>query len=279
MRFLLAGLGAAVALTGAGCGGGGGPTDVLSETASNLSEIRSGNLSLTLLVDPEGGGADGVGFELNGPFALRGTGRLPVARLVYTQLAGKRRGTATLISTGEEAFVEIAGKAYRLPPEQVAQLRGAAGQLESEGGLEELGIENWFEEPELSDGGDVGGAETDRVHGELNTVNAANDLLDLARDLGRIDFARIQGQTAEQLSQAARSATFELFTGKDDRLLRRLTVDVELGFDVPKDLEQLLGAVVGADVLFELGVADPNSAVSVQAPANPLPASELPGSE
>jgi len=56
------------------------------------------------------------------------------------------------------------------------------------------------------------------------------------------------------LTKATRSATFDLYSGKDDRLLRRLRIDVDFGLDVPKELRAALGTVVGANVLFELSL-------------------------
>lgn len=69
---------------------------------------------------------------------------------------------------------------------------------------------------------------------------------------------------------------FEVHTGKDDRLLRRPELEVDFGPDVPRELRGALGSLVGAKVLFELGVDDPNGTVTVAEPANALPASERP---
>jgi hypothetical protein len=66
-------------------------------------------------------------------------------------------------------------------------------------------------------------------------------------------------------------------TGQEDRLLRRLEVAVDLGFDVPSELRGALGRLVGARVDFELGIDHPNRVVRVAEPQNVLPYSELPG--
>ena len=64
-------------------------------------------------------------------------------------------------------------------------------------------------------------------------------------------------------------------TGKDDRLLRRLLMEAEIGFDVPRELRRALGDLVGATITFELEVADPNRRVTVEEPASPRPYSDL----
>jgi hypothetical protein len=258
----------------AGCGGEDRARELLSDTASNLDQIQSGDLTLRLILGPREGTKGRVGFELRGPFALR-QGGLPVAKIAYTQIAGAREATATFISTGTKAYAEVNGKAYELPPSSTEALRRAAGSGAS-GGLGQLELDDWVDDPEVSDGGDVGGAPTEHVSADLDVVAAANGLLALLRQLGR-NSLRIEGKQAEQLEDAVDSSSFDVWTGKDDHLLRRLLIEAELGLDVPESLRRVLGRVVGARFEFELGISNPNKPVSVQPPANPLPSSELPG--
>lgn len=263
----------------AGCGGGSGEDarEALSETASKLDEIRSGTLHLDFRLEPRGPtGAQQFGFALDGPFALGGSGPLPVADIEYTQTVGDDSATVTLISTGQKAYIRTEGRTYDLPAEQVKQLRGAAGQLRAGAGLGEFAIDEWIEDAEIDDGGDVGGTETDRVQAELNVVNAVRDLVGLVRQLGQ-DVPQLSEQDTERLADAVRSSRFEVYTGKDDRLLRRLELEVDFGLDVPRELRSALGSLVGAKVRFELGVDDPNRKVTVAEPEGVLPASELPG--
>lgn len=270
---LRAGLFLAVAIL-AGCGGGGGSAkQVLSRTASSLGRIRSGTLTLRLVVSPRSGTKGRIGFELRGPFALRPRG-LPVAGIAYTQIAGPREATATFLSTGKKAYAEVNGKAYELPASATAQLRQAGGAV-GKGGFGGLRIDGWIQHPKVSDGGQVGGASTDHVSSGLDVVNAANDLLGLVRLLGR-DAPRIEGKSADQLRKAVESSSLDVWSGKRDHLLRRLVLQARLGFDTPEELKRALGEVVGAKIDFELAVSHPNQPVSVPPPANPLPSSALP---
>jgi hypothetical protein len=265
------------ALSVGACGGGGDAEDVLKETADNLEQIRSGELSMRLVVTPKGQDSEPVGFELRGPFSLEGPGEFPLARIAYTQIRGSERGIATIVSTGRRAYVEVEGQAYELPPEQAAQLRLAGEELNEGEGLGELGIDDWLEDPELSDGGTVGGADTDRIEARLNVAAAAQDLVELGRGLAQGALPELSDADEQTLERATRSATFRLFTGEDDRLLRRLEVVVDVGFDVPSELRGALGSLVGARIDFELGIDDPNRRVRVAEPRDILPSSELPG--
>jgi hypothetical protein len=264
-----------LAVLAAGCGGNGHASQVMSDAAGNLGKLRSGNLTLRLVVSPREGTKGRIGFELRGPFALR-SGGLPIAKVVYTQIAGSHQGTATFISTGTKAYAEVNGKAYELPASSTNALRQAAGGSGSSNTLAELRIDNWVKDPVVTDGGEVGGTATNRVSGDLDVVAAANGLLDLLRQLGR-DAPTIAGDQAKQLESAVKSSSFELWAGRDDHLLRRLLLKADLGLDVPASLRRILGSVVGAKVDFELAVSNPNKPVSVAPPTNPLPSSQLPG--
>ena len=259
----------------AGCGSSGRANEVLSRTASKLDDIRSGELTLRLVISPREGTKGRVGFELRGPFALKRNG-LPVAKIVYTQIAGAREGSATFISTGTNAFAEVSGRAYELPPESTDPIRQAAAGIGGSNGLGQFEIDDWVEDPVVTDGGEVGGAPTDHVAADLDVVAAANGLLSLVRQLGR-EAPSIQGKEAERLEDAVESSSFDVWSGREDQLLRRLLLKANLGFDVPESLRRVLGEVVGAKIEFELAISNPNEPVSVAPPRNPLPSSELPG--
>jgi hypothetical protein len=263
---------ALLVLLAAGCGGGGGDArKVLAQTASRLGDIRSGDLTMRLVVSPRKGTKGRIGFELRGPFGLE-RGGLPVAKVAYTQIAGASEATATFISTGVKAYAEVNGKTYELASDATNVLRQAGGG----GTIAELRIDDWLDHPQVTDGGNVGGAETQHLEADLDVVAAANDLLSLVRQLGR-NAPTIKGKSADQLRDAVRSSSIDVWSGKDDHLLRRLLLKADLGFDVPDSLQRALGDVVGAKIDFELAVSDPNKAVSVPPPVNPLPSSALPG--
>ena len=269
--FLLIGVAAL-----AGCGGGGDANDVLSRTAASLGKIHSGDLTLRLVVAPREGTKGRTGFELRGPIALK-AGSLPVGRIEYTQIAGAREGKATFLSTGTNAYVLINGKAYELPDAAAEQVRSAAAGIGGSGsGLGSFHVESWFDDPKVEDGGKVGGADTDHVTADLDVVAAANGLLDLVRQLGR-QASPIAGQEAQRLRDAVESSSIDVWTGKRDRLLRRLLLKAQLGLDVPESLRRALGDVVGARVEFELAVSNPNQPVHVRPPMHPLPPTALSG--
>ncbi|MFN2506412.1 MAG: hypothetical protein ABR540_19735 [Acidimicrobiales bacterium] len=272
---------ACVLLLAAGaCGEGTEAERAAEATADNLGKVRSGQLSFRLIT---GAGdqlddSSGVGFELEGPFALPAPGALPVARIDYTQLAGGERTTAQVIATGTKAFISVGGSVYELPAAQVESLR-APKDGEGDSGFGSLRIDDWMEEPQLSAGEDVDGTATDRIQGNVDVVRTLNDLFAFGRQAGasELNVPEISGEDAEQLRRVTQSATVDLLTGREDRLLRRMAVDVRLVAQVPEEVRQALGQLAAAHIRFDLGVTEVNRPVQVPEPAGALPASAIPG--
>jgi hypothetical protein len=239
----------ALAVVPAGCGGS---SNVVSETGKNVAKIHSGILDLKLIVTPHGG-EQPFGFELKGPFSLR-EGKLPIARVVYTQIANGHSAHATFVSNGSRAWVMTSSGTRKLSA-------AAAQGLTFTGGFTGMDIGSWLKDAKVADDGPG----IDRVTGVLDVVAAANGLRGVAALAGR-NVPAIQGSDAERLQAATNSSSVELLTSKGTRLLRRLSVSADLGFNVPASLKQALGADVGAKVDFLLAVARPNARVVVQAP-------------
>lgn len=256
----------------AGCGGGDAdPATVLSQTAANLGKIRSAeSMHLKLLVDP--GEGDPFGFELKGPVALCELRPLPILDVEYTQIANGQEATVRIVSNGEQGFIVLDDTAYEMSDDQETELRSACEELEGDGGLASLRVGDWVRDPEASSGDDV-----DTVTGALDVVAVTNDLVDIARAFGGSALARLERDDAQRIADATVDSSFELESGHDDHLLRRLSLEAELGFDVPEDLRRALGDAVGGTFTFELELEDPNAQIEVLQPANARPSSELPG--
>src|SRR6266567_3587892 len=151
----------AVALALAGCGGSNARQE-LRQTAQNLRGIRSGTLLMRLVVSPLNGTKGRIGFILSGPYELRPNG-LPLADIQYTQLAGPGSATARFVSTGTRTYAISHGKTIPLTGASKKSIRSAARAVGGSGGIGSFGIDSWLDHPSVSDGGMVGGADTDHV--------------------------------------------------------------------------------------------------------------------
>jgi hypothetical protein len=254
---------AGVLLLASACGGGESAPEALSKTSANLGKIRSGDLSVELLFSAKGG--ERAGFSLEGPFAFR-QGGLPEAELDYTQIAGGRTATQTFIMTGGKAYVRIHGTTFELPEATAARIRGAVGVA---GGLGVIDLSRWVEDPKLSDGGEVGGADTDRINAKLNVPATVSGLVALASQFGgTTPLPALSGASAEQIERAVDKATVDVWTGKDDRLLRKL--EISLAFSPSAASEDVQGLVEAA-MHFTLGISNPNEKVTVETPTGVQP--------
>lgn len=252
MRRLAA---AALAVVSLGACGTESPDDVVQQTADRLGQIRSGVLTVDVSADGQGGGSDAdLGFSLRGPFALAEKGKLPVAELTYTQRNGSAKETATFRSTGERAWIQTSAATTELTGTRAEKLRAVQGPATE--GLTGLHMDRWIRDAKLTRSG-----ETDRVRARLD-VGAALD--DLARLLGRSD--GLGNVARAQLNRAVRTAPVTLWTGTDDRLLRRLDATIKLELAVPEAVKAQLGDLVGGRVQLSMRIDRANEPVRVDAP-------------
>lgn len=242
----------ALVAAGAGCGGDGGPAGpALRQTAANLDRIESAVLSLSVRLEPEDGGE--LGYEIEGPIRLGKEGAPPVADVEYTQYADDSEETVRLVLAEDgSGHVERDGERVELSEAQLAELR-EAGTLLGRDGLASLGFEQWIDDPELSGGP----GDTDKVTAELDVAAAMTGLSALA-GLLRQDVV-LTAEQRREVADVVEESSFELLTGKDDRLLRRLALAFTLEAEVPGDLREALGDdAVGASFSFELELDDVN---------------------
>jgi hypothetical protein len=255
----------------AACGAERSADQVLSDTASGMGKIRSADLNLRLVLEPNQSVRAGrVGFALRGPLDLDTRG-LPAARLRYTQIAGDKEGGATFISTGREAFVEVGGAAYRLPAERSRALETSAGAVRQN---VYLPAGRWVREAKIDDGGTVGGVKTDHVTAQLDAVSALRDIFATMRSAGA-DAPDLRGAAADEVRDAVAAATIDIWSGREDHLLRRLRLRVDFQARTPAALHGRLGALAGVRLALDIDLDRVNQPVHVQAPAHPRPAAEL----
>lgn len=258
-----------------GCGDGGSPAEkAVSATEDHLDEVRSGRLSMRLLASTtDAAPGRGAGFELEGPFAVgEEVGSLPVADVKYTRITGANRRSTRFISTGSRAFAEVDGRIVRLTDNDVEEMRVRGDKDAGKGGLDGLDLTSWFDEGQLSEGPPIEGEPTERITGNVDPVAALNDLLALSLRFGASEDEsprELAGASAERVREAVSRSTGEMLTGKDDRLLRHLEVEIEIKPDADQEkLRSALGDLAGARLQFFLDVAMVNTPIQVAEPTS-----------
>lgn len=227
---------------GGGSSGGGKAADartVLRETFTNVNDVDSGRMRVALEMRERGG--QSVKLGVDGAFVNKGEDYPEFDVDVDVNIAGQGSFAAGLVSTSDRLFVSFQGQSYEVP----AELLDSAKEQADEGAepridrslIPDLRVDEWGIDPELVGQEDVGGVRTDHVRATVD-VRAFLDALDGV--LGEIARAGLGGPAGDQMpselpddaraevEQAVRAASVDIWTGADDRILRRLRVDLEI---------------------------------------------------
>ncbi|HSD24137.1 MAG TPA: hypothetical protein VLB79_07400 [Solirubrobacterales bacterium] len=268
------------------CGGSGGnnedPQQVLTETFSNPTSIKSGNFDLDFKIETNGGASPGT-FEvkLGGQFQSQAANQFPQVDFDVSLRAesGSQTisGSGGLTSTGTRGFVNIQGTEYSVPQQLYDRFTSTYSQLQSQGGsnprtglLQRLNIDpaRWLTDLKNEGTEDVEGQQTIHISGKANVPEIVDDLKTIAEDAGRsvgnVDVSRL-----DQLNDTIQSGEVDVNTGETDKLLRRVGLEFNL-----KPPPGTPGAPDSLDVHLQLNLADVNQPQAIQAPANAQPLDE-----
>ncbi len=282
-------LAAPVALSA--CGGGGGVVGEDEDATALLDRafgepVPSADLDLDLQLDIEGlaGFEDPLRIAATGPYVRseRSLPKLDLDLALEVQGAGQAI-EAGLRSTGERVFVEFGGAFYEQPPDQVArtnrQLARRAG--DRDGSFSDLGLDarKWIVDARIDGDEEIGGVATEHVTGTLDVEAALTDLNGLVkRSAGTLGEA---GQAArplgrdeiDRLAKSVDDPTFDVYVGKDDDVVRRLSVRIDV--EVPEQEREDVGGVTGASIRLTAQLDDVGGDQRVEAPRSARPLSEL----
>lgn len=258
---------------------------LLSQTFGKGHPIRSGVLTFSLSAKPSGSSTftTPITLAITGPFQGRGTGKLPASDFTLTVSGFGRSGSLGIVSTGTSGYLTLAGTAYQLPAASFQKLESSfssVGGGGSQGGFTALGIDpmKWLRNPTVVGSDTVAGAATTHIRAGVNVsvlLTGINTLL--AKAASSTSSATIPksipAATQRKIAQEIKNATVDIWTGKSDHTLRRLTVS--LNVPVTGKTATLLGGIQSASISMEIQYADLNQAQTVSAPAHVAPYSEF----
>jgi hypothetical protein len=273
---------AALALSACGSDSGGGGDAKQTLADAFKTPIKSGNLSLDISAKVDGVAqlSQPVSLKLSGPFESRGQNKVPKLDLDVNVSGAGQTFTGSLISTGDNAFVGFQGQNYEVGTELVKQFEQQAATQNQKQGLspKELGIDpaSWLKDPKEQGDEDVAGAATTKITGGLDIEKMLNDVNGAVDKAGSAMGGNAQKLTPEQIAQVkqvVKDPTFEAFVSKDDKTLRRLTVNI--GFTIPEAQRQQANGATGGSVKFSLQFANVGQPAQVTAPTDAKPITEL----
>jgi hypothetical protein len=287
---LLTGLLLAVPLALGGCASGGGGDDDQDATAlldrAFDAPVPSADVDLDVQLDIEGlaGFEDPLRLGATGPYvrAERSLPRLDLDIALEAQGAGQAI-EAGLLSTGDRIFLKFGGTFYEQPADEVAQTNRQLARRDDKGAgsLSDLGLNarKWIVDAEVDGEEEIGGVATRHVAGTLDVEAALTDLNGLVkRSAGALgeagDAARPLGrEEIERLAQSVDDPTFDVYVGKDDDIVRRVSLRIDV--DVPEEERKDVGGITGASIRLTAQLNDVGGDQRVEAPASARPLSEL----
>jgi hypothetical protein len=221
-----------------------------------------------------------VKLSVQGPYASGGSQTIPKADWDIAASAAGQNFSAGFISTGDNAWVGFQGQNYEVGKEAVAQvnqqIKQAAGQNKKQG-LSQFGIDprDWL--TDAKDEGDekVAGVDTDHVSAKLDVGKFVDDLNELVKKAGSSTgtTAQVTESQKKQIEEVVKNPRFDVYVGKDDNVIRRLSADVS--FTVPSENQAQLSGLKSGTLSFSIEFADVGEPQTITAPESAKPLSEL----
>jgi hypothetical protein len=263
-----------------GCGGTANaetdPEALIEETFSGEGGIDSGVLDLALSASSTRPGGGSLAAALAGPFETRGPEELPLTDIeVSLQAQGGGEDIdidAGLTITEDAAFVSFGGQPYAVDDatfaifsEQFAN-SSAEGEQGADGGalLEQLGVEpsGWLTDVSNEGVEEIGGVETVHISGSPDVARIIADVVALDPTGNALDAVG-----ARQLADSVGAASIDLYTGAEDKILRRLDLEIAV-MDTAASGGEL-------ELKLRIGIGDVNQEQTIEAPPDPRPLEEL----
>jgi hypothetical protein len=286
---VLASLG--VAACGSASSGSANPNTLLTQTFTGTHKVTSGDLNLTLTIDPSGSSvlSGPITLSFGGPFQTRGAGKLPESNFTVSASALGRGVALGVISTGTAGYVTLQGASYQMPQATFQKLESSFSQLTStpgassgSGTLGKLGIQplKWLTNPTVVGTENVGGAQTTHIHAGVNVSALLTDLntvLEKASSLGVSGAGSLKSgipaADRTKIASEIKNPSVDIWTGTSDKTIRRLTITLTV--PVTGTTSSELGGLTSANIGLTMQYSDLNQPQTIKAPTTVRPFSEF----
>ena len=283
--------------TAPGGGGASSSTDARTllvntfKPTGDASKIKSGAIEIKLQGDLTGGSMEGNGeATANIKLAEAKDGEVPEFSAAV-KVKGEQKGGQKIdldaggVYTDKRFYVSYDGEDYDVGEElsgrALDSLQAAIKQSADTGGASQdelvgkLGLEpeKWLTDPKVEGEEEIGGVDTYKITGAVDVKALVPDVLEAAKKAqsfagSKAPNATVPEITDAQLDQAAKqikTLDVAIWTGKDDTILRKLEVDLEIAGTKG---DQVTGTA-------SITLTDVNEEQDIQAPSNTKPITDL----
>lgn len=249
---------------------------LIRQTFGPNPKAKSGNISAVVDIDVKGHPRyrEPIQVSLVGPFT--NAGGQPETKLdVSLALRGGILG-GDMYLKGDKAYIGLGSTAYEIPASIAEPLRKP---LEKDGnaldaimGVFNINPDRWAKNPRIVGNERIAGVDT--IHGtaQINTENLFLDLTTLAKRLTALRLTEITGlprkidaRDRAALRRSVKTATGDVYTGADDKVLRRAKLNLLLE---PSAKDRKLLKFSSIKVAANLDVTDVGAPQKVSVPAN-----------
>ena len=280
----------AVALSACGGDGGSASADsdvdqLLKDTFTGDKKVESGRFALALNVDAQGGELQGpITVKLAGPFQSQGEKRLPKFKLGVDFSGSGQTLKAGVTSTGDKGFVNFDNTDYAVSDQLFKQFQTGYEQAQKNAdkdqgkqpSLTTLGIDprKWLTNAKNAGEAKVGAEDTIKITGGVDVPKLLDDVnrsLSKAASLGLQNAGQLPQKLTDaqrrQVTEAVKDLKVEIYTGKEDTILRRMLIDLDI---VPPAGSKSNG-ITAAKVRFDLSLTEVNEDQEIAAPSKTKP--------
>ena len=187
--------------------------------------------------------------SIAGPFQTEGKQKLPKFDIDFAFEGAGQSIKAGLTSTGTKGFVSFQGNEYAVTDQVFKQFKAGYEQAQQKGNkknqsLSSLGLDPraWLTNPKNEGDAKVGDDDMIKITGGIDVnklLDDVNQALQKTRELGVQGTQSLPTQLTaaqrKQVADAVKDPKVEIYTGKDDKILRRMVVS--LGIVAPEELE------------------------------------------
>jgi hypothetical protein len=259
--------------------------ELLTQTFTGSKEVDSGNLDVALRIEAQGGNSQlngPVSMTLAGPFEAEEEGRLPKFKLDAAFEGGGQSINAGATSTGDKGYVSFQGTDYAVDDQVFRQFKAGYEQAQQQSSDQKqsfasLGMDprKWLTDPKNAGEAKVGDDDTIKITGGVDVARLLDDVnkaLEQASALGLQGAGqvpeRLTDEQKRQVTEAVKDPRVEIYTGTEDKILRRMVVDL--------GVEDRSSGTNGT-VAFDLSITDLNEDQDIAEPADAKPFSDLVG--
>ncbi len=291
LSLLAAGAVLVLILSACGSSSNTSPSSLLQQTFGGSHTVNSGSVSIALRVNPAGSSTltSPITLSFGGPFESQGKGKLPKSNFNVSLSAQGKSGSLGILSTGSAGYVTLQGTSYQLPAATFQKLESSFAGLASSpsggsgsGTLAKLGIHplDWLTHPSVVGTETVGGTETTHIRAGVNVaalLTDVNTVLQKASSLGVAGATKtpsnIPQATRQRIAGAVQNPTFDVWTGKSDKTVRRLSI--QLTVPVSGQISSLLGGLNSAQIGLSMQYSNLNQPQTITTPTNVRPFTEF----